>query len=63
MKATNIGERVRELLQRKRPLTYAQIIDTVKAEFPKACTSKESVQWYASRLRRVDGVEPNVRAG
>lgn len=62
MKATNgtIGETVRQLLSRKRPLTYDQIIETVKSKHPGAATSKDSVQWYASRMR-ADGQEPNVK--
>jgi hypothetical protein len=55
-----IGETVRQLLSRKRPLTYDQIIDAVKTKHPGAATSKDSVQWYASRMR-ADGQEPNVR--
>lgn len=55
-----IGETVKTLLSRKRPLTYDQIIETVKAKHPGAATSKDSVQWYASRMR-ADGQEPNVK--
>jgi len=55
-----IGETVRQLLSRKRPMTYDQIIETVKAKHPGAATSKDSVQWYASRMR-ADGQEPNVK--
>lgn len=63
MKAPNgtIGDTVRNLLSRKRPLTYDQILAAVKEKHPNAATSKDSVQWYASQMRR-DGLgEPNVK--
>jgi hypothetical protein len=46
-----IGDRVRELLAQKRPLTYEEVLDTVLSEYPNARTSKKSLQWYASRMR------------
>jgi len=55
-----IGETVRHLLARKRPLTYTQIIEAVKEKHPGAATSRDSVQWYASRMR-AEGLEPNVK--
>jgi hypothetical protein len=62
-KAKTIGARVRQLMTRKNPMTYDQIVDTVRTEFPRSQVSKGSVQWYASRMRTRDGVEPNVRLG
>jgi hypothetical protein len=56
-----IGDTVRNLLSRKRPLTYDQILETVKERHPGAATSKDSVQWYASRMR-AEGLEPHVKS-
>ena len=59
-KASTVGERAIQLMQRKRPLTYRQIAEKIREEFPEACTTTDSVAWYASRMRK-RGQTPNVR--
>jgi len=54
-----IRAEVAKLLQRKRAMTYQQIVDTIHTKHPEARTSVKTVQWYASRLR-VGGSDPNV---
>lgn len=54
-----IRAEVTKLLQRKRPLTYQQIVDLLHQRHPECQTSAKTVQWYASRLR-VSGLEPRV---
>lgn len=51
-RARTIKEEVRKLGQRKRPLTYTKIAETIRARHPEAQTSEKTVQWYASQLRR-----------
>lgn len=52
---------VQKLLCRKVPLTYAQIVSRVQEKHPDCSTSIKTVQWYASRLRRLHGIEVRVR--
>jgi hypothetical protein len=59
-KAHTVGQRVRQLLASKRQLTYDEIARQVRREIKTATTSKDSVQWYASRMR-AEGAKPNVR--
>lgn len=54
-----IRAEVTKLLQRKRPLTYQQIVDVIHQRHPECKTSVKTVQWYASRLR-VAGEAPRV---
>jgi hypothetical protein len=61
-KRQTIGGYVKELLSREgRPLTVDQILAKVHKRFPESHTSRESVAWYMSKMRRVDGREPNVK--
>lgn len=52
---------VQKLLCRKVPLTYAQIVSRVQEKHPDCATTVKTVQWYASRLRRLHGVAVRVR--
>lgn len=54
-----IQSEVSALLQRKRPLTYQQIVDLIHKRHPECHTSIKTVQWYASRLRK-EGIEAHV---
>jgi len=57
---STIKHDVAQLLQRKRALTYPQIVEKVREKHPDADTSVKSVAWYASRLR-AEGVDVNVK--
>lgn len=58
---STIKQDVQRLLQRKRPLTYDEIVKQVKARHRGAKTSKKSVAWYASRMR-AEGLDVNVKS-
>jgi UTP:GlnB (protein PII) uridylyltransferase len=58
-RAKTISERARELLTRKRAMTYEAIAAKLREEYGSR-TQKASVQWYATQLRK-EGVEPNIK--
>lgn len=61
--AATIKTETQKLLQRKRALTYQQIVDILHMRHPDCKTSVKTVQWYASQMRRQEGLEVNVRRG
>lgn len=45
----------------RKGLTNDQVLERVRAKFPHAQTSRESVAWYRSRMRREDPTIPTDR--
>lgn len=60
MTTVSIKAEATRLLQRKRPLSYEQIVAEIHRRHPEAKTTVRTVHWYASRLRR-GGSEVRVR--
>lgn len=45
----------------KKGLTNLEVLDAVMAKFPHARTTKDSIAWYRSRMRREDPEVPTDR--